>query len=353
MFDFPVDDVVDPHIHLFDLRGTPRPMQPLGKMFGWNERVLRFAATKMMPKETVAFFGQRTDLLGDYRPGDFRSDSRSSKVGRYVHIEAGWTDENPLDPVGETEWLDGLTDGPAAIVGYANLALGAAVAPVLAGHIAASDRFRGIRHTLSWHSAPGVMDFVETDGLSRTAAFRTGYDQLAEHGLSFDAWGYSTQLCEIAELAAHNPSVPMVLCHVGTPVGYFGAFGGAGSSEPERDRIGAEWREGISVLAAQSHVRCKLSGLLMPILGLGFENATAPRPSVQQLVELLSPLIHHCIDAFGPDRCMIASNFPVDRVSATYAVVTAAMVEMTASFGHAAQEAMFRDTAAAFYRIDG
>lgn len=68
MVQMPVDEFVDPHIHLFDLKGTPRPMQPLGKMFGWNESVLRFMAKKLMPNDTISFFGEQTDLLSDYLP---------------------------------------------------------------------------------------------------------------------------------------------------------------------------------------------------------------------------------------------------------------------------------------------
>lgn len=349
MIEIPVDEFVDPHIHLFDLLGTPRPMQPLGKLFGWNSKLLRFMATKLMPADTIAFFGRDTDLLSDYLPVHYRADSGSSKVGRYVHIQAGWTDKKPLDPVGETAWLDGLADGPAAIVGHADLALGADVGRVLAAHKASSTKMRGIRHMLSWHEADGVMNFAHDQGLSRTSAFRDGFDQLAQHDLSFDAWCYGSQLGEVADLAAHNPGVAMVLCHVGTPVGYAGEFGGVGVSAQERARIGDEWREGIAAVAAQGHVHCKLSGLLMPVLGFGFESGTTP--SISQLVESLSPLVEHCIDAFGPERCMVASNFPVDRVSAGYQSMTAAMVEITSRYGAEAQQAMFADTAARFYRI--
>ncbi len=349
MIEMPVDEFVDPHIHLFDLKGTPRPMQPLGKLFGWNAKVLRFMATKLMPAETIAFFGKETDLLSDYLPVHYRADSGSSKVGRYVHIQAGWTDDKPLDPVGETAWLDGLVDGPAAIVAHADLALGADVARVLEAHKASSTKMRGIRHMLSWHKSDEVMNFADHEALSRTKGFRDGFDQLAEHELSFDAWCYGGQLEEVAELAAHNPDVPMVLCHGGTPVGYAGEFGGVGVSAQERARIGDEWREGIAAVAAQRHVHCKLSGLLMPVLGFGYESG--PAPSVSQLVESLSPLVEQCIDAFGPERCMVASNFPVDRVSVGYEAMTAAMVEMTSRYGAEAQQAMFADTAARFYRI--
>jgi L-fuconolactonase len=350
MSNMPVDEVIDPHIHLFNLKGTPRPMQPLGKLFGWNDRVLRFMAKKLMPNDTIAFFGEGTALLGDYMPAAYRVDTASSSVGRYVHVQAGWTDKSPLDPVGETAWLESLDDGPAAIVGHADLNLGDEVAAVLAAHKTASGKMRGVQHMLSWHEAGSVMDFAESAGMSRTRQFRAGFDQLAEHDLSFDAWCYSRQLSEVEELAAYNPNVPMVLCHAGTPVGIGGDFGGVGVSGQERARIGQEWRDGISSLATQPHVQVKLSGFLMPALGYAYERSRKG-PGVNELVDKVSPLVEHCIDAFGPQRCMFASNFPVDRVSASFGTTASAMVEMTARYGLDAQQAMFADTAASFYRI--
>ena len=345
----PVDEFIDAHIHLFDLKGTPRPMQPLGKLFGWSDRVLRTMAPILMPNDAVDFFGRRTALLGDYMPPDYRADTASSEVGRYVHVQAGWKDKSPLDPVGETAWLDSLEDGPAAIVAYADLSH-PDVGSVLAAHMRASSRTRGIRHMLSWHPADGVMNFAESADLSVSPEFRSGVASLAEHALTFDAWCYSNQLHDFAELASTVPEVDMVLCHVGTPVGLFGEFAGVGVSEQERARIGDEWRDGISAVADRSNVRVKISGLLMPVLGLGYEHAPKS-PSVGELVERLSPVVDHVVDAFGPARCMIASNFPVDRVSAGFETVTAAMIEMTSRYGPEAQRAMFADTAARFYRL--
>jgi predicted TIM-barrel fold metal-dependent hydrolase len=351
MLDMPVDEMIDAHIHLFNLTGTPRPMQPLGRLFGWNEHVLRFMATRLMPDDAVTFFGPGTALLGDYMPADYRADASPSLVGRYVHVQAGWTDKRPLDPVGETIWLESLDDGPAAIVGHADLALGARVAPVLAAHNAASPRMRGIRHMLSWHENKNVMNHATQPRLAHGPTFRAGFDQLAEHGLSFDAWCYGAQIDEVSALAQHNPDVPMVLCHVGTPVGIAGEFGGIGVSEQERARIADAWRDAVSGLAQNGHVHCKLSGLLMPVLGFGYEHAKK-QPTVAELVERLSPMVEHCIDAFGPQRCMIASNFPVDKVAVTYETMTKAMLEMTHRYGLEAQQAMFAGTAEAFYRIE-
>jgi len=352
MLEMPADDVVDPHIHLFDLKGTPREMRPLGKLFGWNERILRFMAAKLMPKEAITYFGKNTALLGDYLAPDFRSDSESSRVTQYVHVQAGWKDKAPLDPVGETEWLEAMADKPAAIVAHADLMLGAEVQHVLTAHHLASDRVRGVRHMLAAHPSSGVMDFANDPEMSRSAAFRAGFDLLARNDMSFDAWCYSHQIDQVGELAAHNPDVPIVLCHVGTPVAMFGEFGGVGISDQERARIADSWRDAISELAEQKHVHCKLSGLLMPVLGLGYEESKR-KPGVDELVNRLSSVVEHCVGAFGPERCMVASNFPVDAVSAPYATVTEAMIEMTARYGADAQQAMFADTATAFYRIRG
>lgn len=203
---------------------------------------------------------------------------------------------------------------------------------------------------LAMHPNPNVMAFAEDPDMSLTTDFRKGYELLAEHELSFDAWAFSTQLGQVAKLAEAIPEVPIVLCHAGTPAGYGGDFQGVGSSQTARDQIAAQWRNGILMVAAQPHVRVKLSGLLMPVVGFGYENATV-KPGVAELVERLGPLVRFCIDAFGPERCMVASNFPVDRVSASYADVFQAMIELTATDGPDAQAQMFAGTAESFYRL--
>jgi predicted TIM-barrel fold metal-dependent hydrolase len=347
---FPDSEIIDPHIHLFDVHNTPRPTQRFVQLFGWNERLLRAMLKRMFPKPTVAFFSERTSLVSDYLTPEYRADSVTSDVGRYVHIEAGWKDKTPMDAVGETAWLESLADPPAAIVAHADLAQGAAISSVLAAHRAASSRVRGIRHMLSHHQVEGVMDFAEDEHLSQDPGFRAGFDQLAEHDLSFDAWCYSGQLGQVAELAASNSNVPLVLCHVGTPVGWAGEFQGVGVSAQERARISDEWLEGLQAVAANAHAHVKISGLLMPALGFGYERASR-RPTASELVDRFGPLVRPTIEAFGVDRCMVASNFPVDRVSADYNVVFDALVELTNQDGPDAQAKMFGGNAADFYRI--
>ena len=350
MAELHLDEVIDPHIHLFDVAGTPRPTQRLVKMFGWNDKVLRTAAKVMFPRSVMNYFGADNSLISGYLTPNYRQDTASSKIGRYVHIEAGWKDKTPMDAVGETEWLESLDDPPAGIVAHADLALGIEVAPVLRAHKAASSRVKGIRHMMAKHPNKSVMAFAEDPDMSRTSEFRAGYEQLAEHELSFDAWVFSTQLGQVADLAEAVPEVPMVLCHCGTPAGYGGDFQGVGASQTARDQIAAQWRNGILMVAAQPHVRVKLSGLLMPVIGFGYEDAVT-KPGASELVDKLGPLVRFCIDAFGPERCMVASNFPVDRVSASYEDLFNAMVELTATDGPQAQAQMFAGTAESFYQL--
>ncbi len=348
--DVPFDEIIDPHIHLFDVAGTPRPTRPLARLFGWNETVLRTMAKRMFPRSTYDFFGARNHLVTDYLPTDYRTDTSSASVGRYVHVQAGWKDRKPLDCVGETRWLESLDDSPAGIVAYADCHLGPRIGEVLDAHVAASSAMRGIRHMLANHPAPGVMDFTDDDELAENFLFRSGYRRLAEHDLSFDAWCYSHQLFDVADLARAHPEVPLVLCHLGTPVGFGGEFAGVGTSEQERARIGDQWRAGITALAEIDHVHVKISGLLMPCLGFGYEHDDTD-PTVSELVDRLGPLVRHAIGAFGPERCMFASNFPVDKVSVSYPTLVAAMLELTDQDGTDAQAEMFAGTAARFYRL--
>lgn len=343
-------EIVDPHIHLFDVHSTPREQTPLVKLFGWNDRVLQTVAKRAFPKETIDFFGEENHILADYLTAELRNDSKASGVGQYVHVQAGWKNKSPLDAVGETEWLDGLDDPPSGIVGYADLTLGAAVAPVLKGHLAASDRMRGIRHMLAHHPAAGVMDFSDDPSLSGRLTFRAGIEQLAAHGLTFDAWAYSHQLGGVADLARTNPDLPIVLCHAGTPVGYGGEFAGVGATDHERKEIAARWADGIAAVAAQPNVVVKLSGLLMPVLGFDLEHS-GQSASVERVMDCIGPLVRACIEAFGADRCMFASNFPVDKVSTDYLTLIEALTELTNQDGRQAQEHIFGGTAKRFYRL--
>jgi L-fuconolactonase len=262
-----------------------------------------------------------------------------------------------MKPIGETEFVESIAarsaraqHGPtrvmAGIVGYANLTLGAAVAPVLEGHVAASPtRFRGIRHICVWDTSPAVPITapVRMPGLMLDSTFRAGFACLKQYKLSFDAWLYYHQLSELASLARAFPDVPIILNHVGGVLGI-------GAYASKRDEVLQDWKRGIAEVASCQNVVVKLGGLGMPRSGFRWEERTAP-PDSKELANITAPYYLTCIEKLGPSRCMFESNFPVDKESYSYGVVWNSFKRITQGFSATERAALFHDTATRVYRL--
>jgi predicted TIM-barrel fold metal-dependent hydrolase len=262
-----------------------------------------------------------------------------------------------MKPVGEVEFANGVaamsasgTYGPtqvcAGIVGTADLMLGDAVAPVLEAMIeAGKDRFRGIRFITAshpdqtaWGAAAG-----RPEGLMREPKMREGFKHLKRLGLSFDAWMYHPQLGELVELVRAFPDTPIVLNHVGGPIGL-------GRFEGKRAEVLAEWRTSIKALGQCPNVHVKLGGMGMRLFGFGFHDGAEP-PSSEQLAAAWKPYVETCIEAFGPQRAMFESNFPVDKGGCGYAALWNAFKRLTAGASADEKRALFSGTASKFYRL--
>ncbi|MDX1658833.1 MAG: hypothetical protein R3343_08440 [Nitriliruptorales bacterium] len=116
--------VIDPHVHLWDLRGTPRRQTPLVKLFGWSPGVVMWLGPKVFPDDAIDFFDQPDHVLSDYLPRDYALDTAAWNVEGVVHVEAGWEAKGPMGPVGETGWLEEIADPwLLGIVGKADLTL--------------------------------------------------------------------------------------------------------------------------------------------------------------------------------------------------------------------------------------
>ncbi len=258
--------------------------------------------------------------------------------------------------VGETEFVQGIAAqsasgqfGPTAvaagIVANANLMLGDAVQPVLEAHAAASNnRFRGIRFSCAWDASPEVSPgSANTQGMLADARFRAGFAVLAGMGLSFDALVYHTQLNELADLAAAFPDATIILNHIGRPLGV-GPYAG------HRDEVFADWQQGIAAVAAHENVVVKLGGFGNLISGYDWHQRPIP-PTSEELAETISPWLMHCIEHFGPQRCMFESNFPVDRASYAYTNGWNSFKRVTRNFSATEKAAMFQGAAARAYRL--
>jgi predicted TIM-barrel fold metal-dependent hydrolase len=276
----------------------------------------------------------------------------------FVECQSMYKEKGPkeMQPVGETEFVQaiavknksrqyGLTDVAAGIVSFADLTLGAAVIPVLEAHVAASkNRFRGIRHISAWDASPDIISTRKPpSGLLLDPKFREGYAMLNKYDLSFDAWLYHPQLMELVDLARAFPDIPIILNHIGSPLGT-GPYAGK-SSEVFKD-----WQYSIAALANCPNVFMKLGGLGMTRNGFGWHEWTRP-PNSTELAETMGPYYHYCIEQFGVDRCMFESNFPVDKVSYSYTVLWNAFKRISESFTPQERGALFHDTAAKVYRL--
>ncbi len=295
----------------------------------------------------------------DYLLADLLQDLRSGHdIVATVAIEcrSGYRKQGPdeLRPVGETEFLESVairvaadstitTRVAAAIVGYANLALGDSVAAVLEAHRAASPtRFRGIRHSPTWDESTALRSEAPR-GLLADGNFRRGFRWLQKLGLSFDSWIYHPQLSELADLAAAFPDVTIILNHIGAPLGV-GPYAG------KRDEVFQSWSNGIATVAACPNVVVKLGGV--GSLRSGYDwHQRAVKPSSTELAQVLKPYFERCIDRFGAERCMFESNFPVEKSSNSYVNLWNAFKRITREYSDAERAALFHDTAARVYRI--
>ena len=261
-----------------------------------------------------------------------------------------------MKPVGEVEWVRGLgaqsdsgqygpTKVAAGIVGYANLNLGAAVAPVLeAMESAGSGRFRSVRHTCSWDAHEPLRSHRSGwPGMMAEPNFREGIGVLFRMGHAFDALVYHPQLSELTDLAGAFPDAVFILNHIGRPLGV-GPYAG------HRDEIFEVWKKDMTALAERPNVVVKVGGLGNRVSGFGWDTRPTP-PDSMELTEATSPYYLHTIETFGPERCMFESNFPVDKNSYSYTAVWNSFKRMAADFSADEKRLLFHDTAAKAYRL--
>jgi len=261
-----------------------------------------------------------------------------------------------MRPVGEVEFVQGQAAasasglyGPAraaaAIIGHANLNLGQRVEPVLEALQAASpNRFRGIRHSVTWDPHPEVENTAahKAQGQLASDQFRAGARVLARMGFTLEGWLYHPQLPELAAFAKAVPELTIVLNHVGGLLG----------TRPyaNRNEVMDNWRKGIAAVAACPNVVVKLGGLGMVRCGFDWHTREKPIGS-EELATAMRPFLAHCIEQFTPGRCMFESNFPVDKVSFSYNVMWNAFKRFSKGYSASERAAMFHDTAAKIYRI--
>jgi predicted TIM-barrel fold metal-dependent hydrolase len=262
-----------------------------------------------------------------------------------------------MRPVGEVEFVNGTAAMSAsghygktrvceAIIGWADLMLGARVHEVLEAEIhAGGGRFRGVRYGTSWD------DSVVGKFVSRAIPperlldpkFREGFAELGKLGLTFDSWHFHPQLPDLVDLARAFPGTTIIVDHVGGVLGV-GPYAGRSSE------ILPQWRKSIAALAELPNVNVKLGGLGMISFGFGLHERDTP-PSSQELADTWRPYVETCIEAFGPNRCMFESNFPPDKQSCGYTELWNAFKRLTSGASADEKKALYSGTAAHVYKM--
>ncbi|MDC9812083.1 amidohydrolase family protein [Rhizobium binxianense] len=292
--------IIDPHFHLWDLKNNYYP---------WLSDGVKPSA-----------FGDYTAINQTYLIGDYLADAKNQNLAKAVHLDVGY---DPRDPAGETRWLQGVADQhgfPHGIVGYADLRK-PDVGALLDEHMQFAN-FRGIRQSMNFHDDP-AKTYLTVPEVSRTPEWRRGFKELARRELSFDLQLYYWQMEEFLELARDFPDVQIILNHTGMQVDGPDHFEG--------------WRKGMRAVSQAPNIACKISGL-----GMGDWIWTT---------ESIRPYVEEAITLFGADRCMFASNFPVDKLFSSYDRIWNAFKEITRNYTEGERRAVFHDNAARFYRI--
>jgi predicted TIM-barrel fold metal-dependent hydrolase len=272
--------------------------------------------------EPIPFrYGDYAALRHTYLPPDYRRDSAAFRVVKTIHMEAEW---DRVDPVAETRFVESLHRKhglPSACIGHAEFDR-PNIVEVLAGH-AQSPLMRGIRHKPkavgdprdAGRGAPGSMD---------DPAWRAGYAELERHGLSYDLQTPWWHLDAAADLASDFPRTTIIINHTGLPA--------------DRSAEGlASWRRALAAAARLPNICIKISGL--------------GRCGQPWTVDANGPIIRDTVSIFGPDRCMFASNYPVDRLAGSFETIYRGFIAAVADRPYAEQLQLFHDNACRVYRL--
>jgi predicted TIM-barrel fold metal-dependent hydrolase len=256
-------------------------------------------------------------------PDDYLREADGYDIVASVHVEANW---DPADPLGEIAWLDGLEkpEGVAArYVAYAELA--SPGVEELLETMAAHGRVAGIRQILSWHPDPAKSAVPDRHRMA-DAAWRSGLAALDRLGLSFDMLISPWQADNALDLVRAFPGMKFALNHCGSPF--------------DRSAEGmARWSAGLHRLAREPNVVLKVSDLV----------AYDPEWTEASLREVLLT----CLDAFGPDRCLLASDHPVVTRFASFRQTYVSFRTTYADLTDRELLEMFAGNAARFYGIQG
>ncbi|MEU8225385.1 amidohydrolase family protein [Kribbella sp. NPDC048915] len=261
----------------------------------------------------------------DYVLDDWRRDVGDADLVATVHVQAEM--DHAADPLAETAWLaelraQGDPATPTVCVGYADLRA-ADLEDVLDRHME-YDFFRGIRQEL-WYDPASQRSDVLTHNLLDDPAWPRGLEQLAARELTFDLLAWPSQLAQAAEVFRRVPELVVVLEHLGLP--------------PADPNARVRWRAALERFADE------VPSSWLKISALSF---LSPHWDADQI----GVVVKEALEVFGPQRCLLGSNFPVDRPAVGYRELWQDMEWWTEHLSPDEQHWVRVENALQVYRID-
>ena len=296
--------IIDAHHHFWDLSLETQP---------WlcDEHLIPFR------------YGDYAAIRQDFLPQDYRRVTSGHNVVASVTMEAEW-DEALL--IGETEWTRALHRDdarfPAAHV--ARTILHAPDAEVSLQRQARGGFVRGIRHKPAAAAGPDGIEKGLRGGMT-DPDWRRGYRALNAHGFHFELQAPWWHVDELLDLVSAFPETPVVINHAFLP------------ADRAPDAM-AGWRLAIRRAATAPQVAMKISGI-----------GVKGRP---WSLDDNRVIIDDLIEAFGADRCMFASNFPVDGLTGSFATIFSGFKAATAALPRSERLQLFHDNAVRTYRLE-
>lgn len=296
--------IIDAHTHLWDLSMNKHP---------WLSTT----------DSSVQALGGLETLRQTYVVDDYRRDSANQDIVASVHIEALW---DTSDPLGETRWLDTLDKSHGVAARYiASAPFGTPEAAGVLEQQAACPRVTGIRDILSFHPTNPSKSFASRADKAFDPAWREDIARLVPLNLTFELMMYPYQLDAVLDVARRLPDLTLVVNHCASPI--------------DRDEDGMQrWRDAVRQLAGEPNILLKVSNVA------GYD----PHPTD----ESIRAVALHCIDCFGPERTMLATDWPVARMNTGFDEIYAGFKRITADMAAHEQRALFHGNARRVYRLD-
>ena len=297
--------IVDAHHHLWDLNNKDTK-------YSW-----------LMVTEGEAFFGDYAAIRKNYLLEDYIEDAKSQNIIKSVHVQAEHDDDKPVN---ETAWLQNLADThssklPNAIVAFADFSKNN-VSEILDAHQEYKNT-RGIRQILSYNKDEPKYSHA-TEDFMKDSSWVENFKHIRNRNLSFDIQIYKHQMEDAVNLANKYNDVLFILNHTGEPC------------YQSKEYI-ESWEQNMKKLAKCENVVAKISGL-----GMFDPNWTIDSTRI---------FVEKTIQIFGIERCMFASNFPVDKIFNSFDTYWNSFKEITKNYSENDKNLLFSSNAEKYYRI--